>query len=101
MILCSITEQSMLSYILTVKTLLNKCSYGDNCTSKRMKAYLMTGILILDDGPGSGMYRFLGRCNPQVARLWVNRLPSWIPQVGCCVSDSSVGTLQLARGYFM
>ena len=40
------------------------------------------------DGPGSGMYRFLGRCNPQVARLWVNMLPSWIPQVGCCAPDS-------------
>ena len=82
----------MLSYILTVYTLLNKCSYGDNCTSKKDESIFNDRYLNLGyDGPGSGMYRFLGRCNPQVARLWVNSLPSWIPQVGCCVPDSKCG----------
>ena len=50
------------------------------------------------DGPGSGMYRFLGRCNPQVARLWVNRLPSWIPQVGCCAPGSKCGHPPTSKG---
>ena len=31
----------------------------------------------------------LGRCNPQVARLRVYWLPSWIPQVGYYEPDSS------------
>ena len=31
----------------------------------------------------------IGRCNLQVARLRVNRLPSWIPQVGCYEPGSS------------
>ena len=30
----------------------------------------------------------MGRCNPQVARLRVNRLLAWIPQVGCYALDS-------------
>ena len=30
----------------------------------------------------------MGRCNPQVAKLRVNRLPTWIPQVGCYAPDS-------------
>ena len=31
----------------------------------------------------------LGRCNQQVASLQVNRLPSWIPQVGYYEPDPS------------
>ena len=44
----------------------------------------------------------MGRCNQQVARLRVNRLPFWIPQV-CWYAPRllSVGTLQPTRGYFM
>ena len=33
----------------------------------------------------------MGRCNQQVARLQINGLPSWIPQVGCYAPDSKCG----------
>ena len=58
--LCSITEQSMPIYILTVYTLLNKCSYRDNCTNE------ITGSHLGYDGPGFCMYKFL--CKSPVPR---------------------------------
>ena len=44
----------------------------------------------------------MGRCNQQVARLRVNRLPSWIPQV-CWYAPRllSASILQPTRGYIM
>ena len=41
---------------------------------------------------------YMGKCNPQVPRLWVNRLPTWIPQDGCCAPDSECFYAQTNQG---
>ena len=40
----------------------------------------------------------MGRCNPQVARFRVNRLPAWIPHVVCYAPDSECFYPQTNQG---
>ena len=48
---------------------------------KKIKIYFFT----------AKVSKIAGMCNQQVARLRVNRLPFWIPQVGCYAPDSKCG----------